>query len=298
MMAWKPHASQSLEEASLAAPGAAVEPVKLIPTNDAVYAEVCRARNGANLYVSTNAVNDTMAAVRRLSAQLADKTDPGAYLVEGHRDGEGDLIGTEIFLNKAQALKVARYYRNGSQREHQGTVTELFRSVTPIAQQSTASGAVPVKAWEQRRSESTEEVNDMPIGRENFMLREIADLRAALAAAPLPQVQPSEALEALATITLGGIEGDELGDIDIEIIDKARVEALQYQMVRTDAPVFVTLYAKAQPSVAQAVAAVPVPKDAKLWADGIWRDSSGNTLGPDASNGAQAVADTTGEVKS
>lgn len=28
---------------------------------------------------------------------------------------------------------------------------------------------------------------------------------------------------------------------------------------------------------------IPVPKDAKLWGDGIWRDSSGNTLGPAAS---------------
>lgn len=26
----------------------------------------------------------------------------------------------------------------------------------------------------------------------------------------------------------------------------------------------------------------PVPKDAKLWADGVWRDSSGNVLGPAA----------------
>lgn len=27
---------------------------------------------------------------------------------------------------------------------------------------------------------------------------------------------------------------------------------------------------------------LPVPRDAKLWSDGIWRDSSGNVLGPAA----------------
>lgn len=45
----------------------------------------------------------------------------------------------------------------------------------------------------------------------------------------------------------------------------------------------------AQPA---AQAGIPVPKDAKLWSDGIWRDSSGNELGLSAAPVAQTT-DTT-----
>ncbi|MDB5937465.1 MAG: hypothetical protein JWQ01_4809 [Massilia sp.] len=38
-----------------------------LPTNDEVYAEVCRDRGKSNFYVSTNAVNDVMQAVRALA---------------------------------------------------------------------------------------------------------------------------------------------------------------------------------------------------------------------------------------
>lgn len=38
-----------------------------LPTNDEVYAEVCRQRGAGNRYVSTNAVNDVMQAVRTLT---------------------------------------------------------------------------------------------------------------------------------------------------------------------------------------------------------------------------------------
>lgn len=41
-------------------------PKKGIPTNLEVYEKVCDTRNNKNLYVSTNAVNDVMAAVRVL----------------------------------------------------------------------------------------------------------------------------------------------------------------------------------------------------------------------------------------
>lgn len=40
-----------------------------IPTNDEVYDEVCRARDKKNLYVSSNAVNDVMAAVRTMMTE-------------------------------------------------------------------------------------------------------------------------------------------------------------------------------------------------------------------------------------
>lgn len=46
------------------------------PTNDEVYAEVCRERGKASFYVSTNAVNDVMAAVRALTIRAALKAQP------------------------------------------------------------------------------------------------------------------------------------------------------------------------------------------------------------------------------
>lgn len=50
----------------------AAEPVPTdLPTNDEVYSEVCRERGKLSFYVSTNAVNDVMAAVRRLATKPA-----------------------------------------------------------------------------------------------------------------------------------------------------------------------------------------------------------------------------------
>jgi len=53
--------SGTVTPAATAAPGD-------LPSNDDVYAEVCRQRGTGNRYVSTNAVNDVMAAVRRLAS--------------------------------------------------------------------------------------------------------------------------------------------------------------------------------------------------------------------------------------
>lgn len=46
-----------------------------LPTNDEVYAEVCAERGKSMLYVSTNAVNDVMQAVRKLVAATQPKQD-------------------------------------------------------------------------------------------------------------------------------------------------------------------------------------------------------------------------------
>lgn len=59
----------------------------MLPTNDEVYAAVCKARGSSSLYVSTNAVNDVMAAVRALatsasperSGKLADDEEEAAF---------------------------------------------------------------------------------------------------------------------------------------------------------------------------------------------------------------------------
>lgn len=65
-----------------AAVSAATKPTTDLPTNDEVYAEVVRQRGTLNHYVSTNAVNDTMAAVRSLLATkpTADCEHCGARL--------------------------------------------------------------------------------------------------------------------------------------------------------------------------------------------------------------------------
>jgi len=54
-------------------PALATQPAEglTVPTNDEVFAEVRRQRGGRPCYVSTNAVNDTMAAVRAILAQQA-----------------------------------------------------------------------------------------------------------------------------------------------------------------------------------------------------------------------------------
>jgi len=58
-----------------------------LPSNDDVYAEVCRQRGTGNRYVSTNAVNDVMAAVRRLASNAgAAIPEPKKELAHGHRD--------------------------------------------------------------------------------------------------------------------------------------------------------------------------------------------------------------------
>lgn len=50
--------------------------------------------------------------------------------------------------------------------------------------------------------------------------------------------------EPLATITLGGIDGDEYDNIDIDIISSKRLELMQRELVWTDDPVLVNLYAR------------------------------------------------------
>lgn len=55
--------------------------------------------------------------------------EPSAYLVEGHRDGDGDLIGPQVFLakRKGTAIKTANCFSNGCQRPDPGTVTPLYK---------------------------------------------------------------------------------------------------------------------------------------------------------------------------
>lgn len=83
-------------------------------------------------------------------------------------------------------------------------------------------------------------------GNEPEATKRRVDARQALEQA-LAAAQPNALIpegEPLATLILGGIEGDELGDNDIELHTKL-IEALQDKLVRTSNPVYVPLYAAA-----------------------------------------------------
>ena len=76
-------------------------------------------------------------------------------------------------------------------------------------------------------------------------MREYA--RAALAAAPV------QAQEPVALLTLGGIDGGEYGDNDLELVSSKAVEELQEQLVRGQNPVVLELYAHSAPAQPVAV---------------------------------------------
>ena len=76
--------------------------------------------------------------------------------------------------------------------------------------------------------------------------------RAALAAAPV------QAQEPVALLTLGGIDGDEYGDNDLELVSSKAVEKLQAQLVRGQNPVVLELFAHSAPVQPVAVPQVEV----------------------------------------